>query len=339
MAMLVRCAFYENPAFGGGLGRAQAQEEVFRKVGSAERLAMMRNPRVSMELISKVYDFENKEIPLSDDERVQLIRAFCTNLEHIEESRKTDPFEHEDFWDAVGHTMTYDGLWKKGMAWIERNPEVTSLTLKTFGAHEKEALEAYEKLKDKKYASCRRAIFENPLLQQTDAEKAYRCKELLAKALNDEDSWIRYIGLAFHPALSRADVERVIQKNDKWELRGLVFNRHLPLELMRLIGEKNLYEAGLYQGEIHNFMERYSSRQNEQDPEQTEVAEPALKLEDLDAFQQAVVSKIEGLERNQRFLRQNLQEVTPKINTLSQRISWIIWLTGIALLILVSRGC
>ncbi len=324
---LVRCSMYENPTL-------RPSAEHFCKASHIERLAMVRNPNVDTELVSKIYDPEDKNLSLSDADRTELVRAFCTNREIVTETNK-DVFDHEDFWDAAFSVMSYGDLWEKALKWLNRNNEIVRLTIRAFGTRGDKAVETYGALKDKKYVSLRRAIFENPAVQQTDSEKAFQYTELLQAGLTDEDEWIRYASIADHPSLSKEEVERILGTKNKWEFRGLVFNRHLSKESMQLVFEK-LEEFDLYTTERRAFIDRYYAKQSPED-NPIEHAEDTL----LDAIETKdpngiLAARVELVQKNLSAIRQDLQKMKSEMLT-GSTLFW--YVMGALLVFQLLKGC
>ncbi len=325
---LTKCSLYENPNF-------SPRMEYFAKATPIERLAMVRNPRVDMELISKIYDPEDKEISLSDADRTELVRAFCSNREIVTETNK-DIFDHEDFMDAAFNVMSYGDLWEKALKWLDRNNEIVRLTIKTFGTRDSKAVTAYESLKDKKHAPLRKAIFENPAVQQTDYQKAYQYLDLLKAGLTDEDEWIRYICIATHPALSVEEVQKIIESKKKWEFRGLMFNRHLSVESMALVSDKLKEHDDLYQSEIRTFRDRYEAAQATQTGAIARAEEIVLEAVESKDPNKILAAKTDLLEKNLSAARQDLQKIKSEMLT-GPTVFW--YVVGGVIVLQLLRGC
>lgn len=120
---LVRASFFENPHLfrpcPGG-----AWITAFKKATWIERCAMVRNPNVSIQLIERIADCNDKELKLSKEEKKELMAAFATNEEHIMNSGKNlyDFFQYDEpsppsVLDVFRGKSEYNKLWQLMSEW------------------------------------------------------------------------------------------------------------------------------------------------------------------------------------------------------------------------------
>ncbi len=339
---LVRCALYENPSFAFGVKDFSAASHI-------ERLALVRNPEIIPHIIVKIYEPDDKDFNLADKERLELVQAYCTNRVKTDESKRDSfDFEFNEMFDDVlnqkllgwpSKVNFYDNLWDAAFKWLGVNPEITRLTVRSFGASGKKVLEVYEKLKDKKYAQVRRAVFENKIIQDELRKEGY--SELKKKGLEDEDTWIRYISAATSRAIQKSNVDELIQKGDQWTFRGLLFNRHLTLDSMRLLNSTSYKRKDFtdFEGEHKAFLERFSKREDVTTLDGEEAAEEnfgnSLDQDPLDEFQKRLIAKVIELERRTNRLVQDLKYIKTRMLT-GKKLFW--YAVGFLLLMALFRS-
>jgi hypothetical protein len=144
--------------------------EAFKAASHLERLAMVRNRHVSMELVEKIFDLENQELELEMDKRRELACAFLTNEPALNRGQLSymDWCERVDPHDAVGFLNLqekdrrhFDKLWALASKWPSAPIElgVRYWVYRYVGADDKTKAETYRTCGD--YPALRKAILRN----------------------------------------------------------------------------------------------------------------------------------------------------------------------------------
>ena len=192
--ILVRCGFYEN-AESLFFSFDEDTETLFKKLTHMERLALMRNPRINNELVLNIYNLDNNAIAVTDDERKELIKAFCTNHEQIEKSKKhffDDSFL--DGLDAYSSTELYPKLYDQAFKWINTDPHITAATYKAFSCNGEKKLEIYKKIKNNENLTFVRIAIFDSIPERKWPHREYN--DLYKEGLSDTYDWIRHISTA-----------------------------------------------------------------------------------------------------------------------------------------------
>ena len=335
---LVKCALYENPEF-LSMRFGSDQLEIFNTASPIQRLALMRNSRLDHELILKIYDYENKEIVLEDQERLELIRAFSTNHELIENS-KLGFGDHDDGLDSYLETDFYKKLWEAALKWLDKKPEIPYLTFKNFGVDEEIAHKAYDGLKDKKYTYLRAALMENPRANSGSWLHGY--DDLFKKGL--EDGWVRHKSAASLEGLSKVDVEKLISRNDKDILRGLLHNKHLDRDSMHILEAADKSDLEIW--EYKDFSTRYEKiRDIELSDDEDVSSETSRAVEKLHERLQEngeldlaeMKALILNLTKLQATSDKRFEKVTQQLESLRTKVSWILWLVVAVVFMFIVR--
>ncbi len=253
--ILVRCALYENQNF---LSR-EDQIQIFQEANHTERLALVRNEEVAQSLILKTYDINNNDFKLSDDERKELIFAFCSiNKERIKKINK--PLSYAIF--VSGRSDFYGDLYDKAFELNSKIPGVALVTFRNLPCSVSKILEIYKKIKNnKEVTNLRAAIVDsvpkplsweqerqvvNEILQapydstydlDTSYESAYKFDELYREGLSDEDKWIRQLS-AMRGIFTEEEIKNLLDRNDESIIVGLMSNNSLGLDSLNLIATK-----------------------------------------------------------------------------------------------------
>ena len=64
-------------------------KEAFQQANHLERLAFVRNPNVSNDLIEKIFDPEDKELGINLEQRKELLLAYLTNSQNLDGQRNS----------------------------------------------------------------------------------------------------------------------------------------------------------------------------------------------------------------------------------------------------------
>ena len=262
---LITAALYENQHFLSPVMFGDEQKKLFIAAQPIHRLALIRNKYINLDLVLKIYDYDDKEMLLSDNERLALIRALCTNQNLIEESKKGyNDCDHE--YPDVLHATFFKNLWKAALKWRDKSFEIPHLTFKNFGVEEDVALEIYDTLKDAKCGALRATILENPRTNAPVTSYGLH-NELLKKGLDDKDGMVRYLAAAKVRGIGKATMEELISRGDEQNiLLGLLGNKSLDRECMHLL-KKAVSASKLEFTLLKDFDRRYESITDAEDAE------------------------------------------------------------------------
>jgi hypothetical protein len=193
----VRACLCENPT----LFRRGEWQKLFNEATRLERLALVRNPRVSRGMIECILDHEEKELGIDLEQREQLVLAYLTNSESLEESCwGTSDFEdrYEDaawfmWFMAGGH---FAKLWKLISKWprVPGNPQHG--VYRYVGADDETKAETYK-------------MCDVPLWRQAILENCgKRDRQTLKLGLNDPDKNCREVA---NRRVEELDVQNVLR--------------------------------------------------------------------------------------------------------------------------------
>jgi hypothetical protein len=234
----VRACLMENPTH---VGEAEAWR-VFLFGTHLERLALMRNPAVARadELIRKLFDVEDHdngrlgELGIDFDQRKELALAFVSNLAVHKDSRRN----MQDFIDGGMYFETrrrWATVWRLASKW-PRDSGIPKAVFRNLATEDSVRAEVYEQSTERFIRldilnSCCGNELKTLKLGIADSDGTFRCA-----------AYSR-IGWYF---IEPADLEAVLNGNDKDALQGLGENKSLPVEVLKRIESKFAKEMGEY---------------------------------------------------------------------------------------------
>lgn len=365
--ILVRCALLENENFSFVIfqdedkqGNEQGKDSTelnsfegmiaptnrtyidFAKLSHLERIALMRNPRVDRDLIRKIYDIDNNRFQLkskmSNDERKELIYAFCRNKEFIEDSKKGFfDDSYTDVLDAVFITGFYDELYDLATKWLPKDPEIARITYGTFSCLPNKKLEIYNKIKDDKNLDLvRSSLFDSIPDRKSLFDSDYN--ELFKLGLYDSNESIRAESARNIYDISRDEIAKLLENDTKYNnlLRAFMENCHLDLEAMKFIYDKieKISSIDLTIPERRWFKERYRryldiNTKKKNGAYWLESDVDSKSLEDMGDFSKESYKILYPLKN---YFKEHFDSAFDRIII---KINWIYWIVLAALFILI----
>jgi len=220
--------------------------EAFKKCDWVCRLALMRNGKVGRDLLEKIFNYEDKDLKLKEDQKVELICALLSNPKKVEDSQR-DLFDFFDGFDDYSTSEEYKKLWELLSKWPETNR-----------AH----FLVYE------YLGCRDTKLKVQIFNQTKNPHVRECilkgarrglfgdSELFELGMKDESEYCRRTAYsrADLSSVKAADLRILIAGEDRAVVEGLANNNWIPLSVRM--------EACSRMGALGNEMEAFYLRKN-----------------------------------------------------------------------------
>ena len=119
----VRACSFENAS--NWLLRSKFQEQ-FQESSHFEHLAMVRNPMVPTEFIEKLFDYEEKELAISPEERKELVLAYLTNESFAE--LMTATFPSWRIWELAASWPVESGIPKAIYTYVDSDDSTKAKT-------------------------------------------------------------------------------------------------------------------------------------------------------------------------------------------------------------------
>lgn len=127
----VRACVYENRRF-GVFNQINQPIQLFLEAAPLERLALVRNPEVGQELIEQIFTYGESQLGITVVERRELIQAFLTNAEAINESHK-DSFDFVDGANWASKSSYFSMLWKLISQWPSEDEDFKQNVYRVIG--------------------------------------------------------------------------------------------------------------------------------------------------------------------------------------------------------------
>ena len=228
----VRACLRENPSF------APSMEE-FQKASHLERLALVRNLRVTPDLVEKIYDPDDKELGINLDARRELILAFLSNKEFlasIEKGAKRAGYLGRDWDDEQSYDYSpaderaYDlltSVWRLAAKWPKGHEVVPIQTFSTVPVGDDVMCEVF---KNTEVDTLREWIV-NGVAREDNTE-------LFRLALTDKDDFVRQVALSRIKGLTNQEIREVLVKSPSGDLRWFAQNSSLSEEVLKELREK-----------------------------------------------------------------------------------------------------
>ena len=213
----------------------------FKAASHLERLAMVRNPHVSRELVEKIFDLENQELELEMDKRRELACAFLTNEPALNNGQLSymDWCERVDPHDAVGFLNLqekdrrhFDKLWALASKWPSAPIElgVRYWVYRYVGADDKTKAETYRTCGDN--SALRKAILRNTraTVDPYGGSSSTEDTATIKLGLEDKDHECRRL------AAQRAAATRRDERPQTWRFLGRASPPVFFVVLLAMIG-------------------------------------------------------------------------------------------------------
>jgi hypothetical protein len=301
----VRASLRENEQVFSGMAFVSKWRQWFTDATPLERLALIRNPEVSTDLIERVFDSTDAELGISLEEREKLAIAALTNaplFQRMEQEAglRPRPFPHDGYGWYLAHKFLRN-LWDNASAW----PDVTwirYLTYRHIPADDDVKAAWYEKSP----TPLRNAILENCGPQN---------RKTLELAMNDREEVARSRAYATVGYLTDDQVEALIGGEDYLSLDAACCNSALKpearqkiLKRLRDLGHNDEPWLDKAEAEIKSAIERRKA-----DSETDDLTE-----EDLDPSQECDERDLDGEKRDLATVVDN-RVIAEKIVSLSRR--------------------
>ena len=216
----VRAALYENHHLFLHFGMSSLGDygiERFWECAPLERLAMMRNKEISLELVKRVLDPQDTTLCLENEERVALAKACLVNPKVVKNGRRSREMfpAGADGWG--GYTISKDAkaIWELAAKW-PADSQVPCMAFKYVPAEDSVKTDAFRKCED---WFLRKTILESCLPEDERTLKLGRA---------DADSTARSIAYARSCRMERHEIEEALRREkdaeDEWVIDVLLKN-------------------------------------------------------------------------------------------------------------------
>jgi len=222
----VKACCLENPSW-----HRQLLTMMFPNVSHLERLALVRNPRIDIELIEKIFDPKEQDLGIDLRERGELARAFLTNrnalarivrdacIKASEPARDYLPYATPRAEQFLHKIWTLASKWPQD-SWI---PDWIY-----------EHVPAPDNTKAEIYQKCSEADLRQTILRScTDSDE-----KTLKNGVNDQDEWCRATACEKIPCLEPELLEVILNCKDKAALQGLASNKTFYVNLISMTGKE-----------------------------------------------------------------------------------------------------
>jgi hypothetical protein len=223
----VRAACLENPR---GHGPRGALTALFRKGSHLERLALVRNPNIDLEVIEKIFDPDEQELGIDLKQRGELGRAFLTNEKALARVARDACIKgHEPFGSYIPYATPraehfLQTIWALASKW-----PVESWIPDWIYQH----VPAPDDTKAEIYQRCSEVE-----LRQTILYSCTECDERTLKhGVTDQDESCRAIACERIPCLDPELLGTILNGEDKARLQGLARNKTFYVNLKRVTGK------------------------------------------------------------------------------------------------------
>lgn len=230
----VRAALYENQHLSFGMSAfGDYGFSVFRECAPLERLALMRNKELSLELVKRILDPQDTTFCLGNEERAVLATACLVNPKVIENGRRSREMfpAGADGWGGYTIRKDAEAIWELAAKWPATS-HVPYMTFKYVPAEDSVKADVFQKCE---YEILRQTILESCLPED---------EKTLTLGRADADSTARFIAYGRSSRMGRQEIEEALRREgngeDKWVIDALLKNPWLgkaARELKRAMDE------------------------------------------------------------------------------------------------------
>lgn len=223
---LVRAGMYEKQY--NSFSHGEELYDFFNKLTLIEKLAFIRNPHVQSELIELLFEYHDKKLKLSPEERWQLVEAYLSNPKETNPNRR-EYLEYMDIASPASSLNHYRKIWEEIALWPENSPMNFFTVFENLDDYAGVKLDIYKNLK---------AIHQKNALIQSCNGYGYSDHDLLRLAFNEEEKALRQA--AYSKAfLTSKEFEKIVTSNDNDSIMyGLVYNENLTYEQLEKLESK-----------------------------------------------------------------------------------------------------
>lgn len=207
----VRACLRENPTVYSAFDFINDGREIFQSASHLERLALVRNSKISEPLIERLLDPDDKELGLQDHARQELALAFLTNAGYLarQKHRLRDAASRAE---AAAHLSR---LWDSASRW----PAETEVTVNVY-----QYVDAPDATRKRLYQANREAVVRRAIVESCDDDDP----ETLLWATTDTVNVCRRGAWARLRQPLPELLAATLGSEDREALAGLAENPHLP---------------------------------------------------------------------------------------------------------------
>jgi hypothetical protein len=245
----VRACLRENPSVFGAASR-DVWMDYFNGASHMERLALVRNKGVGIDLVGRIANLEDAELGIDLRERSDLMRAFLSNEDRLHTLKDEALLceEHEpgvdfysDGWGMSVASSFLASLWRQTSKW----PIDTGIHRAVYAS-----VAVSGEVKAEVYRSCSDTGLKLCILDTCHGRQGHRTIEL---AVHDADEGCREAAYSKMWAPGADLVRELLERGDRVALAGLARNASVPVEPLLEVKEwfrKNYPEDDLTWNEI-----------------------------------------------------------------------------------------
>jgi hypothetical protein len=209
----IRAVLFENSNLSDFWIRESLWVSEFLKCVPLQRLAMMRNKKLNLELVEHILDLDDTSLNLEFKERSDLACACLENPNVIETARrgKMNDFEDGSGWyQACKHSKA---IWELAAKW----PDESGIQYLAF-----RYVQTDDKVKSDIYQKCQVARVRCIILESC---LPFEDRETIILGRGDNDPYTRYVAYYRSRSMNKQEINAVLQREkDEWSLSGLLRN-------------------------------------------------------------------------------------------------------------------
>ncbi|MDV2502508.1 MAG: hypothetical protein RX318_00940 [bacterium] len=322
--LFVRACLRENPDVFGTILFIVKWKEWFLEATHLERLALVRNPSVSLDLMVRISDHEDEELGIDLEARKELVLAFLTNTK-AQSKKGLEPSEFVDGFQWYLDRKDLSQLWE----YISKWPEDIGVQYAAY-----RHLNADDGIKAKIYKECNEPLLRSAILENCDPSDT----ATLSLGIKDSGDNCRYIANSKIRYPTSEVIQETLKSKDTWALHGLAHNQSLSMDnLIKVRDRLSELDDDIGASQAEMTIEQIQEKQTPKDPEELfgyEGREGDFTEDKIDFIGKRLISFEEGLTERLQEIEDKVQRVTSERSTL--RILLFIAL-GVALLVWIFK--
>jgi len=315
---LVRASLRENPDILGVFSMPDDSSRWFRDSSHLERLALVRNPSVSRDLIAQLFDPEDQDLSIDLRLRFELCGAFLTNDALLNRITKEAGLKgHPASWDGwTWHTANkfLATLWENAAKWPKDSGDLPYAVFLY--------VPAPNDTKAKTYQVCQEPLWRRQIIYNSDADDEKTFQAALADT-NDDCRKLAYERVTHLP---EDQIDTVVKGNDLAALEGLADNRALAEPLQSKVhtqARDRLKQLGRSTSVYSHFDDMYIGAESYR----KKATMSKVQLGDL-------YRRLRGLSRQVKQTDETLKQIIATLNRIYSLPSLLI-LAGVMALVVV----
>jgi hypothetical protein len=214
----VRATLFENPELFNPLWRSSEWIDEFKGCAPLERLAMMRNQALNLDLAKLVLDPDDTRLGIDMSERYTLAKACLANRHVVENGRRTRRgyVPRRDRWSGWFQSSDYSqAIWELAMKW----PDEAGIPFRTV-----HTVQTYDRVKAKIYPHCKEVPLRGAIIESCLPED----EATLRLACADTDQGLRSMAYWRSNQMDRREIEAALLREkaekDNGAMDGLFAN-------------------------------------------------------------------------------------------------------------------